>query len=143
MLIPKVGLASLDYRQLLLLCFGTWENGPMRKVTEIGILLGKNNWFCSAINSHMNASIETKWQTKPFAIVSQSKCSQRFHKIQKHMRHLKACNVFKKRLKLVIQAGNYMFKVNNRNTRTRCEICSKLTIKTPEPRLASFWCLYY
>ena len=25
-------------------------------------------------------------------------------------------------------AGNYMFKVNNRNTRTRCEICSKLTI---------------
>ena len=29
-------------------------------------------------------------------------------------------------------AGNYMFKVNNRNTRTRCEICSKLRIKTPE-----------
>ena len=25
-----------------------------------------------------------------------------------------------------------MFKVNNRNSRTRCEICSKLTIKTPE-----------
>ena len=39
-------------------------------------------------------------------------------------------------------AGNYMFKVNNRNTRARCEICSKLTIKTPERRLASFWCLY-
>ena len=29
-------------------------------------------------------------------------------------------------------AGKYMFKVNNRNTKTRCEICSKLTIKTPE-----------
>ena len=28
--------------------------------------------------------------------------------------------------------GNYMFKVNNRNTRKRCKICSKLTIKTPE-----------
>ena len=27
-----------------------------------------------------------------------------------------------------------MFKVNNRNTRTRCEICSKLTVKTPERR---------
>ena len=27
--------------------------------------------------------------------------------------------------------GNYMFKFNNRNTRIRCEICSKLTIKTP------------
>ena len=31
-------------------------------------------------------------------------------------------------------AGNYMFKANNRNTRARCEICSKLTIKTPERR---------
>ena len=29
-------------------------------------------------------------------------------------------------------AGNYMFKVSNRKTRTRCEICSKLTIKIPE-----------
>ena len=29
-------------------------------------------------------------------------------------------------------AGIYLFKVKNRNTRTMCEICSKLTIKTPE-----------
>ena len=28
--------------------------------------------------------------------------------------------------------GIYLLKVNNRNTTTRCEICSKLTIKTPE-----------
>ena len=28
-----------------------------------------------------------------------------------------------------IPADNYIFKVNNRNTRTRCGICSKLTIK--------------
>ena len=31
-------------------------------------------------------------------------------------------------------AGIYLFKVNDRNTRTRREICSKLTIKTPERR---------
>ena len=30
--------------------------------------------------------------------------------------------------------SNCMFKVNNRNTGTRWEICSKLTIKTPERR---------
>ena len=30
--------------------------------------------------------------------------------------------------------NNYMFKVNNRNTRPRCEICSKLTIKKQERR---------
>ena len=34
----------------------------------------------------------------------------------------------------VYPAGIYMFKVNNRSTRTRCDICSKLTIKTPERR---------
>ena len=38
--------------------------------------------------------------------------------------------------------GIYLLKVNNRNTRTKCETCSKLTIKTPERSLASFWCLY-
>ena len=30
----------------------------------------------------------------------------------------------------IFSAGIYLFKYNNRNTRTRCEICSKLTIKT-------------
>ena len=29
-------------------------------------------------------------------------------------------------------AGIYLLKVNNRNSRTRCEICSKLIIKIPE-----------
>ena len=28
----------------------------------------------------------------------------------------------------------YLFKVNNENTRAMCEICSKLTMKTPERR---------
>ena len=31
-------------------------------------------------------------------------------------------------------ANIYLFNVNNRSTRKRCEICSKLTIKTPERR---------
>ena len=35
---------------------------------------------------------------------------------------------------MVFPADNYTFKVNNRYTRTRCEICSKLTIKTSEQR---------
>ena len=30
--------------------------------------------------------------------------------------------------------GIYLLKVNNGNTRKRCEICSKLTIKIPERR---------
>ena len=34
--------------------------------------------------------------------------------------------------KMVNTQPAIIFKVNNRNTRTRCEICSKLTIKIPE-----------
>ena len=34
----------------------------------------------------------------------------------------------------MIQAGIYLLKVNNRNTRTGCEICSKLTTKIPKRR---------
>ena len=36
-----------------------------------------------------------------------------------------------------IQVNIYSFKVNNRNTRKMCEICSKLIIETPERR---YWC---
>ena len=35
---------------------------------------------------------------------------------------------------LYLLCGIYLPKVKNRSTRTRCEICSKLTIKTPERR---------
>ena len=33
----------------------------------------------------------------------------------------------------------YLFKLNKRYTRKRCEICSKLTIKTPERRQWKLW----
>ena len=35
-------------------------------------------------------------------------------------------------IKSTIPASNYLFKVNNKNTRTRCSIYSKLTIEKPE-----------
>ena len=38
---------------------------------------------------------------------------------------------------LINLANIYLFKVNNRNTRKRCEICSKLTIKTYFPSFSS------
>ena len=44
-------------------------------------------------------------------------------------------NYFNKMLHLIWQPARiYQLKVNKRNTRTRCEISSKLTIKTPEQR---------
>ena len=44
--------------------------------------------------------------------------------------------VFLSKIIVVFPVGIYLLKVNTRNTRTRCEICSKLTIKTPERRTA-------
>ena len=38
-------------------------------------------------------------------------------------------------------ASNFLFKFNNSNTRKRCEICSKLTIKTPKWRQCPFSCV--
>ena len=35
-----------------------------------------------------------------------------------------------------------MFKINNRNTAARCEMCSKLTIKTPEQRQWRRCCVF-
>ena len=39
----------------------------------------------------------------------------------------------------IVPAGNYMYKVNSGSTRSRCEICSKLTIKTPGRRHWRYW----
>ena len=36
----------------------------------------------------------------------------------------------------IFTANIYLFRVKNRNTRKRCKMCSKLTIKTPVPE----WC---
>ena len=38
---------------------------------------------------------------------------------------------------IILPAGIYLFEINNRNTKTMCETCSKLTIKIPERRQ---WC---
>ena len=43
-----------------------------------------------------------------------------------------SAKIFGKYLQITVTEETNMFKVNNRNTRTWCEICSKLTIKTPE-----------
>ena len=49
-----------------------------------------------------------------------------------HWRPIKLFSVHNFSLPLLLNpVGNYMIKVNNRNTRTRCEISSKLTNKDP------------
>ena len=58
--------------------------------------------------------------------------------LDKHLSQNEQTSEIKIKLNCVIgilanyPAGIYLLKVNNRNTRARCEICSKLTVKTPE-----------
>ena len=51
------------------------------------------------------------------------------------------CNIISSNVWWSLPAGIYLFKVSNRNTRTRCELCSKLTIKTPKRRQGFLWFL--
>ena len=50
------------------------------------------------------------------------------------MSSLKMSNLVEKISANPDPVGNYMFKVNNRKTRARCELCSTLTIEIPERR---------
>ena len=48
---------------------------------------------------------------------------------------VESCSVeHARRKKYLFPANSYLFKVNKRNSRKKCEIYSKLTIKTPEQR---------
>ena len=62
----------------------------------------------------------------------QSECSYSLGKEPSHIQH-DGEYIFRS-----YPFGNYMFQVTNRNTRTRCEICSKVTIKTPDVVLVSY-----
>ena len=42
---------------------------------------------------------------------------------------------------MIFPVGIYLLKFNNRNTRTKCGICSELKITTPKPERHPFWCL--
>ena len=60
--------------------------------------------------------------------------------LEEHLETLSQClQYFEQAVKILghLLANIYLFKVNNRNTIKRCEISSKLTIKTPERRRRS------
>ena len=56
-----------------------------------------------------------------------------------HMTTTNNANACLRRVFKIIAVGIYLLKGNNRNTRTRCETCSKLTIKIPERRQWRFF----
>ena len=55
------------------------------------------------------------------------KLGRKIWRFSMHVKHKSLIFVMKKKL-----VNNYMFEIDIKNTRTRCEICSKITIKTPK-----------
>ena len=84
-------------------------------------LLTTKCWF-------FNASGNSKDYIKTAKAFTKHSNKSRFHALTVFF-HMTLC--LKKHY---FPAGNHMFKVNNRDIRSRCEIRSKLTIKTTERR---------
>ena len=81
----------------------------------------------------------TSWNVRlsiDYRLSKESRYSQKERNQKSKKEYKNHSDAFKSnvRQKKFIQSpvGIYLLKVNNRNTRTRCEICSKLTTKTPE-----------
>ena len=86
--------------------------------------------------------ITTKLLIKPIPVVFFNWCVKTGHQATFQVRFF---NSYEKQIpsslviaKNVVTQSAFTFEVNNRNNRTRCEICSKLTITTPERRLVNF-----
>ena len=56
------------------------------------------------------------------------KLGSKIRRFSVYVKHKSLIFVIKKKQKLV---NNYMFEIDIKNTRIRCEICSKITTKTP------------
>ena len=55
---------------------------------------------------------------------------------------VKFCFWLRRKILFKYPSGIYLLKVNSRNTTASCEICSKLTIKTPERRQWHCSCVF-
>ena len=77
------------------------------------------------VSQKVQYDCKTKWNRLPSSKVSF---------IENNSNKLKNSQIHSKTLtiKATTQQKNFLFKVNNRNNRKRCEICSKLTVKTLE-----------
>ena len=144
-------LWSVNFEQVLTLfwCFHCWN---ARKETNLFIFSGFMT--CVTVLLTSGARIFRNVVNRQMHVRLCKICTKSTIKIQRWLhgrkfqyhRYLKKFPISFKCLHWVpvtcIPVSNYLLKVNNRNTRKKCQICSKLTTKTSERCLASSWCLY-
>ena len=98
-------------------------------------------WFLSKLHQVISISYKYLLSVGSFLYA----CLVLAYHSWKELTEIKKCNNYINERETLLEklgtiaVGNYLFKVNNRNTRASCEIWSKLTLKTPE---AFLWCFY-
>ena len=105
-----------------------------KKTSTLHVWQGSENWLLT-IDYYFYVNKRNLWLTHLFLM----------HPLSTHWKYLTVfwCFLGKEKGALRTNPANiYLFKFNNGNTRKRCEICSKITIKTQERRLTSFWYFY-
>ena len=105
-----------------------------KKTSTLHVWQGSENWLLT-IDYYFHVNKRNLWLTHLFLM----------HPLSTHWKYLTVflCFLGKEKGALRANPANiYLFKFNNGNTRKRCEICSKITIKTQERRLTSFWYFY-
>ena len=108
-----------------------FERCFMEDIFELGISAADTE-FCEQVQFGIVVHIPRhKYQVKPHSSPSFSVACRA---AIAHRNHFFCLYKQNKRIEVqtVYPAGIYLLKVNNRNTRTSCEICSKLTINIPE-----------
>ena len=102
---------------------GEWRGGGAREALAPPptFLLNKQHFLCYFIKTKLQMGTLTLSNTMLPTL------ARLFNNVKKNLFTCCFSVLFK-----VNPVGIYLFKVNNRNTRTRCEICSRLTIKTSE-----------
>ena len=107
----------MPYHAHFILCFDFWSKNKNKNIDDDNNNNNNNN------NNNRQGS---------FVVVE-----SRIKHLKDDFGFIQEIKLFQKiifALFIVFPSGIYLFKVGNRHTRTMCEICSKLTVKTPELR---------
>ena len=103
------------------------SNNILGKITIVSNQMCLTNFVCQSVTWNVYYVLNPlSFIFKVFEEIIQVSLKQRFFRKSVHVRQINQVNI--------MAAGSYLLKVNNKDTRTKCKICSKLAIKTPERR---------
>ena len=133
-----LNLLSIDI-QYAHICKPYWPLGAKSTIMDLKICLGSHSFNRKSIFYSKYFANHLAWKTFLNSAQLNSKSFEYFCD-EKNINSLFVAVLLMWRIRYSQPA--YLLKVNYRNTRIRCEICSKLTKRHQNAMLESLWCLY-